>query len=291
VTAFTIPLCIASLLSSNPEIWDLGTAGVLGVLGILMKRTGYPVAPVVIGYVLAPLAERSFHSSLQSAFHSPFSFFQTPLSIGLSIAIGVGVILPVVFALKSRLGRHRDATDDWSEEAAIGSSFVENFFLSALFFVLSFVMVIWAPRYGIHESGLLPLTIGIVMLSASTVVLAGQIKKWIALRTRGRIQFLRADLRGLSRDWSTLFPTLGWTILYLVLMIVFGTHASNLIGVFLLLRLLGRLTFAKSFFWSLAVEACIFLFFMVIFEMVLWPGAIPLIIPNVLGGGDLPSFF
>ncbi len=126
VTAFTLPLCIASLLSSDSEIWDLATAGILGILGILMKRTGYPVAPVIIGYVLAPLAE-SFHTTLQGAYNNPLVFFQSNLALGLVTVIGLAILFPIFFALRALFSKNRESPErqgyDWGEETAVTTNY------------------------------------------------------------------------------------------------------------------------------------------------------------------------
>ena len=203
VTAFTLPLCIASLLSSDSEIWDLATAGILGILGILMKRTGYPVAPVIIGYVLAPLAERSFHTTLQGAYNNPLAFFQSNLALGLVAAIGLAILFPIVFALRAHFSKNRESVDregyDWGEETAVGTSYAEGLFMSFIFLAVAVIILVRSPQYTLRESGLWPMTVAIVMLIAVLCVLIPEIRRRpTRKRKRTRDAFVAESTRSRS---------------------------------------------------------------------------------------------
>ena len=131
-----------------------------------------------------------------------------------------------------------------------------------------------------------------VMIVAASVVLASEIRAGFSRRGETRPRpFTKPDFLSLFQEWKPLLPTLGWTFLYILLTILVGMHASNLVSVFVLLRVLGKMSLFKSALWSVIVHACIFLFFTVMFNILLWPGAIPALIPNVVGGGSLRPFF
>jgi hypothetical protein len=70
-----------------------------------------------------------------------------------------------------------------------------------------------------------------------------------------------------------------------------GLHVADLACVFVLLRVMGRMSLRKSAVWSVVVHMCIYLFFSVLFDIILWPGMVPVLIPNVIGGGTLRPFF
>ena len=296
VTAFTLPLCIASLLSSDSEIWDLATAGILGILGILMKRTGYPVAPVIIGYVLAPLAERSFHTTLQGAYNNPLVFSRAIWRLGLVAAIGLAILFPIFFALRAHFSKNRESVErqgyDWGEETAVGTSYTEGLFMSFIFLAVAVIILVRSPQYTLRESGLWPMTVAIVMLIAVLCVLVPEIRRRLTRkRKKGRGNFLWRISKVSFEPGKNFSRPLGWTLLYIVLNILIGAHAANLFSVFVLLWWLGGMSPIKSVIWSLIVHTCIFIIFSVIFKILLWPGAIPMIIPNVIGGGELSGFF
>jgi hypothetical protein len=66
-----------------------------GLLGIAMERLGYPRAPLLIGLVLIPFAEKSFQLSLQIS-RGTYEFLLRPITFAtLAIAV-LAILLPVV---------------------------------------------------------------------------------------------------------------------------------------------------------------------------------------------------
>ena len=69
---FRKPLLYAGILvfatlgafSLHQSVVDLVTLYVFGLLGFMMRRWGFPVAPAVIGLILGPLAETQFRRAL-----------------------------------------------------------------------------------------------------------------------------------------------------------------------------------------------------------------------------------
>ena len=296
VSAFTLPLCFASLFSSSTEVWDFVLAGSLGLIGIAMKRTGYPVAPIIIGYVLAPLAEKSFHTVLQGSYYDPLSFFRSGLAIGLTAGIVLGILIPSAFALRKYLrGRKGLDAKDFAEGLPVDDDmpakapvYTERFVVAAAFLLVAILVALRAPGYGLKEAGLWPLFIAaLMMISAISVVsseVRGSLKSGVSL-------FGKADIKAFCGEWGPLLPSIGWTVGYIVLSIIAGIHVADLIGVFVLLWGLGHLSPLKAGIWAIIVHGCIYVFFTLAFKVILWPGIIPAIVPNVIGGGSLKPFF
>src|SRR5690606_34008399 len=55
---------------------------VLGVVGFFMRRYGYPVAPLVIGMILGPMAEEQLRKSLMISQGDPTYLVTSPFAIG-----------------------------------------------------------------------------------------------------------------------------------------------------------------------------------------------------------------
>lgn len=87
-TALLSGIAVLSLLGSlvargNP--FDLLVAGISGVVGYIMKRHGYPLAPLVIGLVLGTQFELSFRQSL--LYMNNVSFFNYMLDHPLALVL------------------------------------------------------------------------------------------------------------------------------------------------------------------------------------------------------------
>ena len=72
-------LCLAtSRLSAL--VFDIWVALIFGVLGYLMRKLGFPVAPMVLASVLAQMLEASFQQALLISQGSFLIFFNRPIA-------------------------------------------------------------------------------------------------------------------------------------------------------------------------------------------------------------------
>ncbi|MGH3436819.1 MAG: tripartite tricarboxylate transporter permease [Sciscionella sp.] len=83
---------------------DVIIALVFGILGYAMRRYDYPIAPLVLGVILGPIAEKSFVTSLSST-GDPFIFFKQPIALGFIILAFLALSVPLWQALLRR--RHQ----------------------------------------------------------------------------------------------------------------------------------------------------------------------------------------
>jgi putative tricarboxylic transport membrane protein len=88
--------------SLNGRVFDLIIPYVLGVLGYLMRRFEFPVAPCIIGLILGPLAEEQFRRAL-SISQGDWSVFVThPISAALLALAALCLIVPLLFRFRRR---------------------------------------------------------------------------------------------------------------------------------------------------------------------------------------------
>jgi len=97
-------LCLVGAFAVRGNIWDVMLAVVAGFFGYGMKKFGFPVVCLVIGYILGHLAEVAFHQSLMIAYGSYTIFFTHPIALTLFILVFVVLLLPFVM---SRLAKRR----------------------------------------------------------------------------------------------------------------------------------------------------------------------------------------
>jgi putative tricarboxylic transport membrane protein len=101
VLAIPQPLLYAGILvfatlgaySLHQSVVDLVTLYVFGLLGFVMRRFGFPVAPAVIGLILGPLAESQFRRALAISQGDPTVFLTHPISatlLALAVVITFG---------------------------------------------------------------------------------------------------------------------------------------------------------------------------------------------------------
>jgi putative tricarboxylic transport membrane protein len=72
--------------------FDVFLLYVIGCLGYLMRRYGFPTAPVLVGLILGPLAESQMRRALSISQGDPWVFVQRPIS-GTILAITAALVL------------------------------------------------------------------------------------------------------------------------------------------------------------------------------------------------------
>jgi putative tricarboxylic transport membrane protein len=81
---------------------DLVMLYVFGLLGFLMRRWGFPVAPAVIGLILGPLAESQLRKALAISQGDPMVFLTQPISASLLAVTAALVLLPWIIKVWRR---------------------------------------------------------------------------------------------------------------------------------------------------------------------------------------------
>ncbi len=83
----------------SQSVIDLALLYAMGVMGFLMRRFDFPVAPVIIGMILGPLAEQEFRRAMTISQGDVGIFFQRPLSLTLLVIALVAVIGPLAWRI------------------------------------------------------------------------------------------------------------------------------------------------------------------------------------------------
>ena len=89
-------------LAANPSPAELVMLVVYGIIGYLMRCWDYPVAPMIVGLILGPMAENQFRRALQISLGDPLVFFKHPSSATLLALAAVALVAPLVFKGLSR---------------------------------------------------------------------------------------------------------------------------------------------------------------------------------------------
>jgi putative tricarboxylic transport membrane protein len=80
ISAFVVLFAYMGAFALRQSISDVWIMTGFGVLGIFMVRGGYPLAPLVLGAILGPLAERYFNTTMIRSQNDWTVFFTRPLS-------------------------------------------------------------------------------------------------------------------------------------------------------------------------------------------------------------------
>lgn len=97
--------CALGIYATSGEIFDLLMLLGVGVLGFLMRLHGYPLAPLVIGMVLGPLAETNLRDALISSDGNAGVLVDSPIALGMYAVLLVVLALTVRSKVTSRTRR------------------------------------------------------------------------------------------------------------------------------------------------------------------------------------------
>jgi putative tricarboxylic transport membrane protein len=83
--------------SVNNSVFDVGLVYLIGLVGFLMRRFDFPLAPVIIGAILGPMAEQQFRRALAISQGDGSVFFTRPVSATLLVLAIATLALPLMF--------------------------------------------------------------------------------------------------------------------------------------------------------------------------------------------------
>jgi putative tricarboxylic transport membrane protein len=95
-------------IAAKPSVVELTMLTIFGFLGFLMRRFDYPIAPVVVGLILGPVAEAQLRRALSISLGDPMVLLQSPMSATLLAIAFLALVAPFVMR---GLGRFRAAED------------------------------------------------------------------------------------------------------------------------------------------------------------------------------------
>jgi putative tricarboxylic transport membrane protein len=84
-------------LAANPSTVELLLLVGFGIVGYLMRCWDYPVAPMIVGLILGPMAEGQFRRALQISLGDWLVFFKYPGSAALLVIAVLAMLAPFVF--------------------------------------------------------------------------------------------------------------------------------------------------------------------------------------------------
>jgi len=95
-------------IAAKPSVIELSMLAVFGALGFLMRRFDYPVAPMVVGLILGPMAETQLRRALSISLGDPIALVESPIA---AVMLGIALVALVApFAMRG-LDRFK-ASDD-----------------------------------------------------------------------------------------------------------------------------------------------------------------------------------
>ncbi|MCG6886299.1 MAG: tripartite tricarboxylate transporter permease [Proteobacteria bacterium] len=100
-------LCVVGGYAPTQDMHDVWLMLLFGVVGYLMRKLDYPMAPMVLAIVLGPLSESSLRQSLLQSHGSAMVFFERPISGSIMVLALLLFLMPVFKVVKRRIAARR----------------------------------------------------------------------------------------------------------------------------------------------------------------------------------------
>lgn len=91
-----VAIAYAAVFSATSSTFDLFAMTGFGVLGYLMRRANYPLAPVILAVVLGPLMENNLRRALSLSAGDVTVLWGSGITIALWILVAVSAFLPLI---------------------------------------------------------------------------------------------------------------------------------------------------------------------------------------------------
>jgi len=74
-------ICVTGAYALSGRLFDIYVMFAFGLVGMLMQELEYPIAPLVLGFILGPMAEDNLRRGLVITAGDPAPFFTRPISL------------------------------------------------------------------------------------------------------------------------------------------------------------------------------------------------------------------
>ncbi|MDS9470923.1 tripartite tricarboxylate transporter permease [Sporosarcina pasteurii] len=88
--------CIIGAYMLNNSLFDVGLMITFGILGYILRKFGFPLAPLVLAVILGPILEDNFRQSLMMSGNEISIFYTRPITLTIFIITLIIVMLPIV---------------------------------------------------------------------------------------------------------------------------------------------------------------------------------------------------
>jgi putative tricarboxylic transport membrane protein len=283
-----IVFSILAVMAVRQNLWDVGLLLTIGVVGFVLRQAGIPVIGMVIGFVLGKAMESDFYTALQSGRGSYAIFVESPVSLMLATGTTLIVVWTGLKYLRTRRTSERVVA---SATTKLGASLLspQSVILAATLVILA-SMFVSAVQPGFRGGGFLTSVLAIAVgLIAILVVRAATYGEGTA-RDESENELPLKLSEHHEGTWLPILLAAMFSVGLFMAVTFFGIVIGTAIAVFVVLwqymRLPLRHAAPFAVIWGMLVPVV----FSTTLEVSMWPGLLPELIPQWLGGGILPPW-
>lgn len=108
IAAIVAGICFVGAYSSETTMFPVHVMTACGLVGYILRKLGFPLAPIILAMVLGEMMETNFRRALISAKGDWAIFYNSPLTMLLIALAILAFVLPGLSALRARQARARE---------------------------------------------------------------------------------------------------------------------------------------------------------------------------------------
>lgn len=255
--------------TAGNNIGDWITLLIFGVVGLAMKKAGWPRAPLVLGFILGRIMENSLHISMQ-AYGMEWIF--RPVCL----AIAAAILVTIFFAVRSHMRMRGDAARPSFSDAESADPRLSLALSAGILLVLAYAIVAafaWPPTVRLFP----------LVFSIPAIVLVGfaAAQDWRAVRASAataapaRREGAGAGA-GLSLEAAQTLHFLAWLLGVILATVLFGQHVALPLFVALYLVVWGKYSWWLALAYAAGLLGVMVLVFDYMSPTVWQPAILPL---------------
>jgi putative tricarboxylic transport membrane protein len=97
-----LAICIVGAYSSRNTMFDVYVAIGFGIFGYLMRRLDWPMAPLILGFLMGPLLEQSLRQAVSTSAQDIYLMLLRPIPAACMIAAALVLLATTLIRMRSR---------------------------------------------------------------------------------------------------------------------------------------------------------------------------------------------
>jgi putative tricarboxylic transport membrane protein len=98
-----VVICVIGAYSVSNAVFDVGVMVFFGAFGYLLRKGGFPPAPLILALILGPILERSLQQALLISGGDPRTFVEHPISAALLAVAALMMLIPAAQFVRGRM--------------------------------------------------------------------------------------------------------------------------------------------------------------------------------------------
>jgi putative tricarboxylic transport membrane protein len=97
--------CVLGVYALNNRIFDLWILAIFGIIGYLLTEVNVPMPPLILGYILGQMIERTFRTAMYASFGNMMDVFNRPVAVIILLLAVILTLMPYISMIKKRFFR------------------------------------------------------------------------------------------------------------------------------------------------------------------------------------------